>query len=70
MIGKRILTPNFSAIFRVHAMCEKRLSIDRPSSSQFLVFNSAATPAKPMNSVVQTGVKSDGCEKSTSYLPR
>ena len=70
MMGKGISTPNFSLMFRVQARCEKMLSIERPRSSQFMAANSFACLANPMNSVVQTGVKSDGCEKRISHLPR
>ena len=45
------------------------LSIDKPSSSQFMALKVSAALAKPMNSVVHTGVKSAGCENSTSHLP-
>ncbi len=69
MIGKVISTPNFSLMFRSQAMCEYRLSIDRPSSSQFSFWNSGWALAKAVNSVVHTGVKSAGCENSTSHLP-
>jgi DNA-binding transcriptional LysR family regulator len=65
MIGKPISTPNFSLMLRSQAMCEKLLSIDRPSSSQSIALKSACRLAKAMNSVVHTGVKSAGCENST-----
>jgi hypothetical protein len=70
MMGKGIWTPNFSLMFRVQARCEKMLSMESPRSSQFMAANSSACLAKPMNSVVQTGVKSDGWEKRISHLPR
>ncbi len=68
MIGNGILTPNFSWMLRVQARCENRLSIDRPSNSQFMLLKVSAAFAKPMNSVVHTGVKSAGCEKRISHL--
>lgn len=46
------------------------LSIERPSNSQFAALNAAACFAKAINSVVHTGVKSAGWEKSTSQRPR
>jgi hypothetical protein len=55
-------------MFCVQARCENTLSIDRPSNSQFILKVSAAL-AKPMNSVVHTGVKSAGCENRISHLP-
>ncbi len=70
MMGKGISTPNFSLMFRVQARWEKMLSIDSPRRSQFIAANSSACFAKPMNSVVQTGVKSEGWEKRMSHLPR
>jgi hypothetical protein len=45
------------------------LSIDKPSNSQFMLLNNSARFAKPMNSVVHTGVKSAGCENKMSHLP-
>jgi len=46
------------------------LSIDSPSSSQLSSRNSPAMLANVMNSVVHTGVKSAGCEKKMTHLPR
>jgi hypothetical protein len=70
MIGNGMSTPNFSLMLRVQARCENRLSIERPSSSQFIFLKVSAALAKPMNSVVHTGVKSAGCENRISHLPR
>lgn len=67
-MGDGILTPNFSWILRVQARCENRLSIDRPCNSQFMPLNVSAALANPMNAVVQTGVKSAGCEKQVNHL--
>jgi hypothetical protein len=44
--------------------------MESPSSSQLMAWKSAWRLAKAMNSVVHTGVKSAGCENSTSHLPR
>jgi catalase (peroxidase I) len=41
----------------------------KPSSSQPNSVNLGAALAKPMNSVVQTGVKSAGCENKINHLP-
>jgi hypothetical protein len=43
--------------------------MDSPISSQLSARNSSAMLAKVMNSVVQTGVKSAGCEKRITHLP-
>ena len=59
----------FSLIVRSQAMWLYVLSIDSPSSLQFSFSNSGCIEAKVMNSVVQTGVKSAGCEKKTTHLP-
>jgi hypothetical protein len=56
-------------MFCVQARCENTLSIDRPSNSQFMALKVSAAFAKPMNSVVHTGVKSAGCENRISHLP-
>ena len=69
MIGKLISTPNFSLMFCVQARCEYRLSMDRPISSQVYAAEGVGVFLKPMNSVVQTGVKSAGCENRISHLP-
>jgi hypothetical protein len=47
----------------------ERLSMDNPSNLQLSFSNSGCMEAKIMNSVVQTGVKSAGCEKKTTHLP-
>jgi hypothetical protein len=43
--------------------------MDSPSRLQFILSKSGAAFAKVMNSVVQTGVKSAGCEKNTTQRP-
>jgi len=62
--------PNFSSRDRTQAMWEKMESTDKPSSSQPMSRSVARTPAKAMSSEAHTGVKSAGCEKNTSQLPR
>ena len=56
-------------IVRSHAMWLKVLSIESPISSQLSFWNSLAMLAKVMNSVVQTGVKSAGCENRITHFP-
>ena len=67
--GNGILTPVFSSILRTQAMCEKTLSMLRPSRSVPRFCRSGKISAKARNSVVQTGVKSAGCEKRISQRP-
>ncbi|OIQ75712.1 hypothetical protein GALL_426190 [mine drainage metagenome] len=62
-------TPKCCLIERTQARWAKMESIDRPSSSQFIDLKVSASRAKPMNSVVHTGVKSAGCENRISHLP-
>jgi len=69
MMGKRKYTPLFSRTSLTQAMCEWMLSTLRPSRAAFRASNSSWRLAKPISSVVQTGVKSAGCEKNTTHLP-
>ena len=61
MVGKRISGPNFFLMFCVDAKCENRLSIDKPSQSQFICLKVLAALAKPMTSA--------RCENKLSHLP-
>ena len=70
MIGKLTATPNCSWMLRIQARWEYRLSTDRASNSHPIAAKRAAAFEKATNSLVQTGVKSAGCENSSSHLPR
>src|SRR3546814_9157369 len=61
-IGNRTSTPNRSLIILSHAKCENRLSTESAINAQSRPSNCAASLANATNSVVQTGVKSAGCE--------
>src|SRR2546423_4774785 len=67
--GKSILTPKCPSMFLIQAMCAGTESTERPMSCAPRSRNSSARRANSTNSVVQTGVKSAGCEKSTTHLP-
>src|SRR2546421_13122707 len=67
--GKSILTPKCPSMFLIQAMCAGTESTERPMSCAPRLRNSSARRANSTNSVVQTGVKSAGCEKSTTHLP-
>ena len=55
---------------RTQATWLERLSTDSASRSHPISAKLACKPAKAMNSLVQTGVKSAGWENSTSQRPR
>src|SRR4051812_8141643 len=56
-------------MLRVHARCENTLSIESPMSWVSSRSKSGARRANSESSVVQTGVKSAGCEKRTTHFP-
>jgi hypothetical protein len=49
-------------------MWAKTESIESPMSTVFRSAKALSRPAKARNSVVQTGVKSAGCEKRTTHF--
>src|SRR5687767_10371246 len=55
-------------MLRTHAMWEKSPSTESPRSWTLRAFHSSDFLANSTNSVVQTGVKSAGCEKRTTHL--
>src|SRR5919206_4944649 len=67
--GKSILTPKCPSMFLIQAMCAGTESTESPMSCAPRSLNSSERRANSTNSVVQTGVKSAGCEKSTTHLP-
>jgi hypothetical protein len=67
--GKSILTPKCPSMLRIHAMCAGTESTERPTSCAPRLLNSSDRRANSTNSVVQTGVKSAGCEKRTTQRP-
>ena len=69
MTGKSILTPKWPSMFLIQAMCAGTESTERPTSCAPRSLNSSERRANSTNSVVQTGVKSAGCEKRTTHLP-
>src|SRR2546423_1519735 len=69
MTGKSTETPKFWLMFLIHAMCAGTESTERPISCTLRFLNSSERLANSTNSVVQTGVKSAGCEKRTTHLP-
>ncbi len=62
MMGNGTLTPIFSSMFLIQAICDDALSTLRPSNCVLLFFSSSKISENAINSVVQTGVKSAGCE--------
>src|SRR5271165_3708418 len=69
MTGNCTFTPKFCSMFRIQAMCEYTLSTELPISCTLRLTKSSCRFENSTNSVVQTGVKSAGCEKSTTHLP-
>ncbi len=69
MIGKSMYTPVFSRTACTHAMWLWMLSMLSPISLVLREANHSLFWAKPLSSVVQTGVKSAGCEKRMAQLP-
>src|SRR4051812_11406146 len=56
-------------MFLIQAMCAVTESTERPTSCALRLLKSSERRANSTNSVEQTGVKSAGCEKSTTHLP-
>ena len=54
---------------RIHARCEGLLSILKPNRQVFNFSKYGQAFANAIISVVQTGVKSPGCEKNTNHFP-
>ena len=69
MMGNSNSTPVFSCTAFTQAICEWMLSMLRPSSLALCCAKNSFSSAKPVISVVQTGVKSAGWENSTTQLP-
>src|SRR4029078_4341380 len=68
MIGKFILVPCVSSMSPIQPLCEATGSTDRAIPLTLRFSNSLLSLAEPLSSVVQTGVKSAGCENSTPHL--
>ena len=69
MTGNGIVTSIFSLMLRIQARCADMLSTESPTSFTLSAASSSLIAANAMNSVVQTGVKSAGCENSTTHFP-
>src|SRR5690606_8337329 len=69
IIGKLNKTPVFSSTAFTHAICEWILSILNPISLVLCFSKKSLSLAKPVISVVHTGVKSAGCENRITQLP-
>src|SRR5678816_1042180 len=69
MIGKLGAMPWVSAMSAAQRAWLSTGSTDRPSTLTPRLSNSGFRRATAPNSVVQTGVKSFGCENSTTHLP-
>lgn len=67
MIGNVNLEPVTSSMSLIHALWESALLADNPINFTSRLANSGSSLAKAPNSVVQTGVKSSGCENNTAH---
>src|SRR5258708_36184926 len=67
-IGKPTLAACVSLISLIHSLCDSALSTDNAIVFTLRFSNSPASFAVKPSSVVQTGVKSAGCENSTPQL--
>ena len=68
IIGKLTAVPWVSSMSFAHSRCESTGSTERPMTFTLRVSNSGFSLATVPSSVVQTGVKSLGCENSTAQL--
>ena len=67
-MGNSILTPEIFSRSSTQAMCDWSESIDTPIGCTLSRSQSFWRLANSMNSVEQTGVKSEGCENSITPL--